>query len=148
MNYKLTTRLNNHLTRNSAKYAAGTTMDYKAFRRTLKRFIPALDGADPTTIKGFRAYNNAQTKMNKLLERRGLYLTSSKGYTQFAILDMTQVPKKVKHFKNKAKWSNQHAKTLNNGYLTHKCTWSKLDQAELREIAPHMDRMMVGVSYR
>lgn len=146
MSYKLTRRLNNHITRTSS-YVPGKTFKLSQVRQMWKRYFPAIANADPATRVGYQTIAITKKKINDLLQLRGMYMKASANHTKFEILTRQAVPNKVKHFENISECADRRATTLNAAYLTHGCAWTKLSVDEMRDISKYINKVRVGPAY-
>ena len=118
MTVKQEERIKNHIIKHHNKYTQGYTMSYKQFRRIANFVCPGLRHADPAIMSDALKYVAAQGKLNKILFKKGLKLTSSNYYTRWHVA--LDTPTEVAKMNKTSKIIRTAAATLRTGYAINR----------------------------
>ena len=135
--------INDLISANRAKFAAGTTLTASDFLALAKQ-VPDLNApaynANPTNIAQYNLQVvGTYTKINKLLMHRGLVIKAKNYYSSFEVVAKTDINAEVERLANRAVVCSRASGILASGATNFNSRFSKLKSPELVRVSAYFN---------
>jgi 5-formaminoimidazole-4-carboxamide-1-beta-D-ribofuranosyl 5'-monophosphate synthetase len=134
-------KLNQLITTNQNEFRAGCVLSEKRLCELASLDIPKTYKS-PKEVQQFALKKMSfYVTLNKLLAKRGLYITAKDYYTEFKILPKTKVQGKVKNLDHRSKNYTTSARVLAQGERLYHSTWKPLTPDEEMEVSSRVQQV-------
>lgn len=141
--------LQNFLDKHQRKFASdsGKRISATWIKKHLAWLVPELATADPSQTRDIYAFLKVQSKLNRVLAQRGMYIKTENYYQWFRVLSAEATSKKVKSYLAKSRGNKTAANRLSSGLIRHKAKWSRLNTAETKTVERIFDVPVTRATY-